>query len=613
LSAPLLVQPWPRDSAQLLALADLADTVQRDEVLASQLDALSKSALSAAQQQTKVRLYGNHLLRQAAQQIAQGDAAAAQAVLQGGLASLPADSRLQSALADALEAGGDIRAALAMTEARVQRQPQDADARLDLARLLAADGDRAAARRQVEQALQLAGDDDLPTRLAAVRRLAALSERAQARQLLAQLAADQPGDSRLILQDGRLSRAENRPALALSLFQQAAQDPQRRAEAQREIDTLRASTAPYLASAVQSRSKPGDAGLSKLQQWEAPLELRWPQGVLGRWFVQLDPVRLDAGTIVANQPDASERFGQSRLLAPQGLESNQQQRARGVAIGLGWQSEAWRWDIGSTPLGFAVQDVVGGVRWRDELPWGQLQLALSRRPLTSSLLSFAGARDPVSGEVWGGVRQNGLDLRWSNDFGRYSANASLNLSVLTGRNLPSNPHAELRLALDRTLIDRPNQFLSVGAAVNLWHYQRDLSAYTFGQGGYYSPQAYASLSLPIEYEGHAGRWAWSLRGALGASVSRSTASPWYPGRPELQAATGNPLFTESRGHGISRSLRAAIEYRASATVRWGLEGALDRSAFYTPNYLGLYLRYDLGKPADAPRFPDNPLTPYSRF
>lgn len=31
----------------------------------------------------------------------------------------------------------------------------------------------------------------------------------------------------------------------------------------------------------------------------------------------------------------------------------------------------------------------------------------------------------------------------------------------------------------------------------LWHYDKDLSGYTSGQGGYYSPQEYVSFALPV--------------------------------------------------------------------------------------------------------------------
>ncbi|VTR49772.1 Cellulose synthase operon protein C precursor [Serratia fonticola] len=44
----------------------------------------------------------------------------------------------------------------------------------------------------------------------------------------------------------------------------------------------------------------------------------------------------------------------------------------------------------------------------------------------------------------------------------------------------------------------------------LWHYQKDLSGYSLGQGGYYSPQQYVSLAVPVNYRQRTENWSWEV-------------------------------------------------------------------------------------------------------
>ncbi len=47
------------------------------------------------------------------------------------------------------------------------------------------------------------------------------------------------------------------------------------------------------------------------------------------------------------------------------------------------------------------------------------------------------------------------------------------------------------------VINEDNRRVTVGLNNMLWHYDKDLSGYTLGQGGYYSPQEYISFAVPV--------------------------------------------------------------------------------------------------------------------
>lgn len=47
------------------------------------------------------------------------------------------------------------------------------------------------------------------------------------------------------------------------------------------------------------------------------------------------------------------------------------------------------------------------------------------------------------------------------------------------------------------VINENNRRVTVGLNNMIWHYDKDLSGYTLGQGGYYSPQEYLSFAVPV--------------------------------------------------------------------------------------------------------------------
>jgi hypothetical protein len=268
--------------------------------------------------------------------------------------------------------------------------------------------------------------------------------------------------------------------------------------------------------------------------------------------------------------------------------------------------------VGTTPLGFPVSNVVGGVKMYGSMSSVSYSLDVARRPVTSSLLSYAGARDPVTAEVWGGVRSTGATSHFAYDLGRFAVFADLGYYLLTGKNVALNREFSLRTGMDWEFIQEGDTRLSFGLALTSWRYRENLRYYTFGHGGYYSPQSYYSLAFPVRWTGRQGRWSYLLRASMSASVSYEKDMPYYPTNPALQAA-GNPIYTGGSGHGTGYSAGGALEYRMAHHLYAGGRFGIDRSAYYTPNFAGFYLRYEFAAPGVAVPFPPDPVKPYSRF
>ncbi len=385
------------------------------------------------------------------------------------------------------------------------------------------------------------------------------------------------------------------------------------ARARERIEQIEARRQPRIETAWLGSTRSADAGISTLRGSEVPVVVTWPFGYGGHGFAQVDTVHLDAGTLPRDASDA-DQFGKVLALAPNGLAQPSAQSAQGLSLAAGWRADERRFDLGVVGIGFKVPNLVGG--WRESGTWRDTDVSaeVSRRVLTGSLLSYAGAADPVTGTAWGGVTNTGMTLRAARDLPlAWSLSSSLSLGLLSGRNVPANWDVQSRTVIDRDWVRRPDFRLSAGGLLSLWHYRSNESFYTFGQGGYYSPQRYVSLGLPVEIEGRHGALAYDLRATPSHSWTYEQSTPYYPGDDGLQRLAGNPIHSAGPGGGLAGSLRAAFEVRAGAHWAFGAWIDIDRSAYYAPTQAMIYLRYWFEPQRSPVDFPPSRVVPVSQF
>ena len=542
------------------------------------------------------------------------------------------------AQADADAAAGRYDQARSIYAGLVAQRGDDLNLRLSYARLLRRAGDRDAAASELNTILARATPDDSDTQLAVAKERMYLGDLQGSQQIVDLLLQQAPPNPDALVQAGRIAVAQRRYEVAMTDFKQARElgrqpltasapgaAPHAYTGADDEIASLEARRrGGFVTSGPSFRNKPGADGVSAFADIELPIEWRQPINYEGQLFVHLDPVKVDAGTLPSNY-DQAGLFGKVQAFGPASLAqfpNGASQSQHGVDLGVGYQTDDWRFDLGTTPVGFLVQDVVGGIRNSGKLGELSYSVDVSRRPVTSSLLSYAGARDPVTGEVWGGVRSSGAELRLARYEHDWDASATGGFHRLTGKNVPGNNYASLRIAADRYLINADDLQISLGLAATHWRYGQDLSHYTFGQGGYYSPQSYTSLGLPAEWSGRIGRFAYQLKGSVSYSWSRSDDSNFYPGDSALQTMAqgsplpsfyGAPVYGGSSGSGIGYTLKGALEYQINSDYFIGGAFDLDRSAYYAPNFFTLYLRRVFDPWNKPVPYPPQPPKPYSQY
>lgn len=637
---------------------------QDDATLAEHLPRLLQSPGWSVEQEVRlVALYTAHRERLIEQQRQAGNLTEAVRMARQPL-QLPTPAAFPDAVqrraqtqARLLMAAGEYADAARLLAPLAKAQPDGPDLRMALADALSRLGD---ARGATEHALWL--QDHLPPndagqQLALLRIWQRAGRMEEARALSTRLLQAFPQDSDVLLHAARLERANRNYAQALVFFRSALMletrggapatadptpteamdaepplalqksyalslpvDPMVVAKIQGEIDAIEARRQVWIEAAHTGLRKNSTEGISSLRGWERPLVAWMPRGYDGHYFLHVDRVKLNAGDLPADGSDLLD-FGQMAALPPGSPLNYRRQRGAGTNLGFGFVGDDIQWDIGTTGVGFPVTNVVGGLAKTGTLGRYGYKLEAFRRPITGSLLSYAGARDPVSGEIWGGVVATGAAARLSTDFGPYSSSVSLNLAALTGKNVENNTRAQLRVAVDRDVWRGSHSVVNMGVAFSAWHYGKDLSEYSFGHGGYYSPRSYASLALPVEWSGRHGALTWLARGSVSVSRSSSADSDYFPQSALLQALararlaeSGNvPVYPGSSGSGVGRSFRGVLEYQVTRNLSLGAQLELDRSAYYAPTNLMVYGRYRFD-PVLAPlENRPRPVQPYSSF
>ncbi|WP_231667367.1 cellulose synthase complex outer membrane protein BcsC [Pseudomonas quasicaspiana] len=354
----------------------------------------------------------------------------------------------------------------------------------------------------------------------------------------------------------------------------------------------------------------------------------------GQGFVQAEQVDLQA---TAFDTDADglhrEAFGTCAVqfrdrttgaLVANGCRSTSQSTS-GPSLAVGWKNAQWAVDLGHTPQGFEVGNWLGGVAYSSDWQSIGWTLTASRRPVSNSVVSYAGAVDPVTGTRWGGVTSNGLTLSLSHDEGGVDGVwASFGSHWLRGTNVVDNQRLSAMTGYYYRLMDRADERMRTGLTLMYWGYDKDLSEYTLGQGGYYSPQQYYSIGVPFSYAWRNANWSVQLDSSVGWSFSKTDSSDLYPldgpaGKFFSQASDagldidGSTTLTKaaSSSSGASVRLQASLERRLSDHLVLGSGVALQHSEGYAPSRAMLYLRYTFDVWQGNLPMPIEAVTPYA--
>lgn len=626
-----VAQQHPQDPTALYATALWFSGNDDERTALATLQRLPGSQWSGDMRQLAERLKQNQIFAQADRLRAAGNEQAAIALLE----QQPVSGRRDLTLADWALARGDAQQALTGYQQVLSRQPEDGDAALGRIEALVALQRNAEARQALAQLRPAAPGLNVARRVALAWQ--AVGETARAAELFAglkQRAASLPPSQAkaLLFRDAaRLERAQQQPEQALADYREAMtasginsggnlsratrNDPRdtwlERGLRSDTADLYRQQQTTLTLQQDYSRNS-GTGGISDFTAHTTMLQAERPLAD-GRGFLRVDRVELSAGTFATRNGSIDERFGSCDDASSGGCRGPTHQRDSGTALGAGWHNGVWSADLGTTPLGFEVTNWTGGLSWKTDIRDLGVTLTASRRPITSSLLAYAGTRDLAAsgGKRWGGVVATGGSIGLSYDQGgAHGVWGDISAHQISGKNVADNSRERLMGGYYYKLINSDNRRATVGLNTMLWHYQKDLSDYTFGQGGYYSPQQYLSFSVPVTWRQRTENWSFDLGGSLSWSHSATHAQQRYPVNPGFALAS-NPSSASSIGGGVGYTLQAVVERRLTSDWFIGAGVDIQQAKDYTPSHGLIYVRYAAGGWEGDLDMPPQPLIPYA--
>ena len=338
----------------------------------------------------------------------------------------------------------------------------------------------------------------------------------------------------------------------------------------RQMAEAQDSLAPKFTIGPSFRSRTGTSGLDQLDEISLPTELIARPFGSGQITVTAAPTFLSAGSVPLDT-NSQARFGTGVFgLHPAPLSQN----AQGVGLLLGYQLGWEKVDIGTSPIGFQQQNVLGGIELSPMITDRvRLRIVGERRAVTDSVLSYAGTKDPATGIAWGGVtRTRGhaqleLSLQEANFYvgGGYAA--------LDGENVTSNREYELGAGGSYPIWRGQNDDIRLGLDIVYFSYDKNTDFFTLGQGGYFSPQSFFATLLPVKYSIKTDELTWSIGGSVGYQTYDEHSSLVFPNDPSLQsalmaeaAAVTTPLSTSFPGQsssGLVGGVQGSVEYRVN--------------------------------------------------
>jgi len=362
-----------------------------------------------------------------------------------------------------------------------------------------------------------------------------------------------------------------------------------REEAEMQLRSIESGYSPWLGGAGVVNYRSGSPGFDHLTALDAPFEASMPLGYNTRVTLVAKPVFLDSG-----QADGSSTIsvlGASSAGAPLALIAIPQPIGtlmntavapppQQTAVGVGGEMQMTFPHLalagGYTPDGFLVSTITGRALFKPGN--GPFTLTFSRDSVRDTQLSYAGLRDPggntlgSEGQIWGGIVANQGELQFAHGDTQSGFYVDAGGQYLTGRNVETNTRfdgdggAYWRV---KTMPEFGN--LSIGANFFAMHYAHNEDAFTYGMGGYFSPQYYFLANVPFTWTGHYGpRWHYDALGSLGVQAFQVQATPLFPNSLEdsetvtIGSVTYSDLMLPAKTSvGANYDLRSHLAYQMS--------------------------------------------------
>jgi len=385
-----------------------------------------------------------------------------------------------------------------------------------------------------------------------------------------------------------------------------------RDELEDEIRSVRGRNSEQIGGGLNIRYRHGVSGLGQLVEFDVPVTFGLALGTAGMLRLTAEAVLIDAGELDVGNPAEGDLFGQVGRVDASADNPPWSQTRQGFALDLSYSYRGWWAHVGSTPLGFPLQTVLGGLGWNQTFGGFSVAIMGGRRLVRDSLVSMGGAVDPVTLEPWGGVTANGGRLEIAFEHGPMLYYGFGGFDWLHGTEVQTNRAGYGGAGLRWGFHEKSTWAFKTGLSLGAMGYAHNQRYFTWGHGGYFSPQFFFNGSLPLVIEGDNGRIVAHLEADIGINWFREDEVDFYPLEGWMQSARapkvdeeGVPVaitYEEQRAVGLAVNFRGHLAYRISDRFVVGAEARAHYASDYEEYYGGIFLGFSF-RPASTATVP----------
>jgi tetratricopeptide (TPR) repeat protein len=362
-----------------------------------------------------------------------------------------------------------------------------------------------------------------------------------------------------------------------------------REQVEEQLGQIEGGYSPWLGATAIGSYRSGQPGFDRFAYFTTPIEASTVLGDTVRATVVVNPVIIDAGT-----PAASTTYRQG---TQQTGAIPYTQTAAGTGGELQLRTTNFGIRAGYTPYGFLVGNIIGGLYFRPGN--GPVTVTFSRDPITDTQLSYSGLRDigQSTQPIWGGVMANSGELQIaanSDHSGFYLQGGG---QYITGAHVQTNWRGDGDAGAFWRVKTWPEYgSLTLGMNVFAMHYEHNLRYFTYGQGGYFSPQGYLLANVPVRFDGHHGRnLHYRIEGSFGIQGFQEDATPYFPIDPTFQVPVGTtppgPYYPTDNRVGGNYLFDSEVAYRVTEHWYAGAFLSANNTRDYNNVMGGFYVRY----------------------
>lgn len=236
------------------------------------------------------------------------------------------------------------------------------------------------------------------------------------------------------------------------------------------------------------RNKTGDEGLSKLQEISFPVRFHYPVSNGDEWIFSITPISLDSGSAGA-VPYAGHYFRHLN-------DNSSKRRSLTDSVEVFEPEIRFRREgltekelmIGTTPLKGIVDPAVrflGRIKKKDR--WN---IEIHQESVRESILSYVGLEDPYGDDEWGRVLKTGISGGMTYPIASpYWISFNAGYDYYHGENIIKNYSIHGTISAGKTF-EIWKGTSSLGLFFTAKHFQRNSNFFTYGHGGYFSPDTF---------------------------------------------------------------------------------------------------------------------------